>query len=281
MAGAVLLAVSQSLSKKELRRVHALDFATELSVFGFLFALVLIPWVDFELSATAYLLILLNGVIWTLAFLFHNKALRHAELSEVAPLTNLRVIATLVFAYFILRDTPDLINLVGILFVVVGAYLLELQPRASLLDPFTAFSHSRSMLNLLFSVVLYGFSAVLIKIILGFVDPASYLFFLYVTLFVSYLVLDFFLQPENLRSLRTIFKTNNLILGLAALTLFAGRSFILLAFEEGSVTLATAVLQSSVFFSVLAGSFYFQEKRMSRRMIFSLLIMVGVILVIL
>ena len=278
--GAVFLAAAVILEKKFLKKIHALEFTTELSLYGLLFSLVLLPWVQWNFSFKVYGLILLNGVVWSLAFLFFNKSLRHGEISEVSPLSNLKVITTLVFAVILLHDYPSVINLAGVFITFIGAYILELRPHYSVLRPFQAFMRSQYLLFLLLSVTLYGIAGVITKTVLMDVPVTSYIFFLYVSLLFSFLIIDFLFHRENIVRLNKLLKLHGRGLLLTSFVYFLARIFILIAVSAGSVTLVNAVLNANIFLAVLIGGTLFHEQGLVRRLFAAVLMIAGVALVI-
>ena len=281
LIAAVLITVAQLLEKKYLDRMHTLVFSTELSLYGFFLSLALIPWVRWDFGHDEYFLLVAIGALWTGVFFFANKAIRHSAVSEIVPLGNLKVIVTLFMAMIILGDIPTMWHLVGVLMVVAGAYSLLLHPKHSFFEPFTLFRSKKSTTYVLLSVILYGVLAVLVKLLLITVPVVTFLFFLNVLLFAGYLLLDYFTRhSDNILQIRPRLSEHGRGIFFAALALFLARIFIFMAFQSGSVTLASAVLELSVFFTIIAAGRILHEQNLARKLIASAVMIAGTLFII-
>jgi transporter family protein len=76
------------------------------------------------------LAIVLSGAAGAVSWVFYYKALKLAEVSQVAPIDKLSMPLGLLIAVIFLRERPSALNWLGILLIAGGAYLATL-PRPS------------------------------------------------------------------------------------------------------------------------------------------------------
>ena len=76
------------------------------------------------------LAIVLSGAAGAASWIFYFKALKLAEVSQVAPIDKLSMPLGILLAVIFLRERPSPINWIGILLIAGGAYLATL-PRGS------------------------------------------------------------------------------------------------------------------------------------------------------
>ena len=81
-----------------------------------------------ELKALRPMLaIVLSGAAGAASWIFYFKALKLAEVSQVAPIDKLSMPLGILLAVLFLRERPSGINWVGILLVAAGAYMATMQ----------------------------------------------------------------------------------------------------------------------------------------------------------
>lgn len=281
LLAAVLLTTAVLLEKRGLNKIHALEFSTETSFYGLILCLFLLPWVDWHLSLETYLLMFLQGVTALFAYWLFNKSLRHSDVSQIAPLTNLDIIFTLLFSSILLSDLPGLSRLLGVLLILLGSYFLERGGMGKFNHTFRTSMGKKGFYLIIFSMLLFGLNKTLGKILLFQVTPITLLFFAYITFFVGFIALDLLLFKENVTRLKSLLKERGSGLFFTSLSLFGYRLFMTLAIASGSVTLATAISRTSTFFTAFAGGKLFAEKSLNARLIASATILIGVLFTIL
>lgn len=280
-SAALLLTFTMLMEKKSLARMHALEMSTEESFYGLLLAFILLPFVAWRMDASLYMILLFNGLLLALANLLFNKALRHGEVSEVAPLLNLDVLTTMIFAVIFLSEFPSFFQLAGVLLVFTGTYLLQLRTKKNLFAPFRSLFHSRSGPLVLIAVCIYGLAAIVAKNALNSMSVLSYIFFLWLTLLIWYSILDFAYHRENITHLIPLLRQHGLLFFAASVGFFLYRLVIFTAMSAGPVTLVASIGSSSTFFTALIGGRIFGEANTGRRALASLIIILGAAFIIL
>jgi bacterial/archaeal transporter family protein len=81
-------------------------------------------------GSKAVLWIALSGAAGAASWLFYFNALRLADVSRVAPIDKLSTPIAVVLAVLVLRERPAPINWLGVVIMIVGAYLVALRPAA-------------------------------------------------------------------------------------------------------------------------------------------------------
>ncbi|MDA0999434.1 MAG: DMT family transporter [bacterium] len=147
---------------------HSLDeYISVLGRFLFIlpFAAVPLLWEGVpELKPGFYWACFFFAISQTAATLFLSKALLYGDITRVGPLWKTSLIWLVVFAFFMLGETPSLIGLAGIGLTVAGVYLLNItRMRLSPLEPIRALFVDKGQRYALISAVLYAPSVATFK----------------------------------------------------------------------------------------------------------------------
>ena len=96
------------------------------AVFVVLFATAIGSWSklpDLHARPLAILMVILCGIAGGLSWIFAFRALKLADVSQIAPIDKLSMPLGILLAVLILHERPSWINWTGILLIAVGAYL--------------------------------------------------------------------------------------------------------------------------------------------------------------
>ena len=74
----------------------------------------------FKISKYSYLFIILSAIATGLSWLFYYKALQIGEASRVAPIDKLSIALTIILAFVVLGEKPNVGNVVGGVLVTAG-----------------------------------------------------------------------------------------------------------------------------------------------------------------
>lgn len=77
-----------------------------------------------EISRHTWCFLLLSGLATGLSWLFYFKALQTGSVSLVAPIDKLSVVITIFLAFFLLRETISLKNLIGAVLITTGSIFM-------------------------------------------------------------------------------------------------------------------------------------------------------------
>lgn len=78
------------------------------------------------ITAKGWLFLILSGLATGASWICYYKALQMGTVSKVAPIDKFSVVLTIIFAFIILGEKPDLKTIVGGLFISVGTFILVL-----------------------------------------------------------------------------------------------------------------------------------------------------------
>jgi len=274
---AIILTIQRIFQKKVLIKEHATMY---LTTFCFLMWLLLVPFIPIygiNVDLNTLLIIILKSFILSISWLLIVKAYRHMELSAVEPLKNFSPLLLLILAFIFLRETPTIIQLVGVGFILFGGYILE-----GVIHPH-GFKHINVLLKgkythyIFLSLIVGAFSGVLDKIVLAKVSVLTMMFFEF--LFAS--LFTFIYQSIRYKGYKDVIyslKTNGLLIILIAITTLISdwAYFRAVAIPESLVSLIVPVRRLTSLFIVIIGGELFHEKSIIEKTLACLVMLVGV-----
>lgn len=230
-----------------------------------------------KLDNTFWLVLGLTLPIEVLAQILYVKAIRVSPLSVVVPFLSLTSIFLVFTSYFMLGELPTFIGFLGILFVVIGAYVLNLNDiKKGVFEPFKSIFKEKGCIYMMIVAFLFSITSNLGKIL---IQKSSPLFFssIYVPLLaISFAAIAFFASKEKISQLNFNFKS------LFFIGLFFGLSVIFhaLAIMLVIVPYMISVKRTNSLFSVFYGYFLFKEKNVMERMIGAIVMLIGTVLIV-
>lgn len=252
------------------------------NIFTIPFAFVFLLFIGIpKVSDGFYLLLLQSSLLDVIAFLAAIWALRISPISLVSPVQAFNPIFATVIATFFLQEVPTPNKLLGIIVIVGGAYLLNIQDiKRGLLLPFIKLFSDRGVQLSLLASFIWGITPVFQKKAILLTSPVNPFFPSFVGIvFVGCLITP--LIFKKIKDVPVAIK-NNLIwfLILAIFSVAAGYAAFT-AFSQTNVGYATAVFKLSTIFTVLWGALFFKEKRIKERLLGASVMLIGVVLLVL
>jgi len=282
---AILSATAAIFEKKSLIKLEALEFTFFVSITGLIFSL---PFgFDISLSSistTGFIVLFIKTILNALSFYFVMKALKDLDISNSLPLMELTPGFVVVLGIFFLNEIPSLFQVVGILFLITGTYIINLKKGNKILDPVLVFFKSKGHNFILFALILFTITSILDKVIVVKlnVSPEHFIFFHHLLTFLIFFSIILF-AGNNTKN--NIFKNISkelliLILAVGLLSVFY-RYTQILAIKQGHVALVLAIKRTSVFFACVIGGTIFKEETLLQRIFATILLIAGGILIIL
>src|SRR4030042_4816768 len=190
LISAVLVGAKVVFQKTELKREHSLDYVVAASVVAMLVSFFLWPWVRWNsLDGLTIAYTYAASILGSLAIWLGAKALRHLDVSFVAPQSVVTAVFTLLFAYLFLGEVLSSNQWLGaVVMIVSGAILAQGALSFQGNHPFgfpgvlragDLFDRRKVLfyeLLLLLSMVFIGLSSIFDKIILLRTDVVSFFF---------------------------------------------------------------------------------------------------------
>ncbi len=164
---ALLSAFAAITQKKVLFNLGALEFSFLLSIVNLVFSIPFFFFIDYETINTLNLSILFaKSVIGVLAFLCVMISLKNLEISNALPLLALTPGFVAVFAFFILGESLKSIEVIGLVLLIVGTFILESKNIKEFVFPFNVFLKSKYHRFVIFALLLFTASSIMDKLLL-------------------------------------------------------------------------------------------------------------------
>lgn len=148
-----------------------------------------------------------NTICNTAAFMLYAKALENADISLVAPLVTFTPLFLLITSPLITKEYPNSLGMVGVLFIVVGSYVLNVrEDRTGWTAPIRALLFSQSARFMLIVAMIWSITSNVGKLGMLSSSPAFWPFAESVAISSSFaLIVPFVTQPSQI-----IYKARNL-----------------------------------------------------------------------
>ena len=275
---ALSLATADALSKK------ALDDNTDPYIVAWArtgyaapFIAVIIPFIDIpELDSVFFVITFLAIPLDIIAVLLYIRAIKVSPLSLTLPFLSLTPIFLIVTSYIILGEKPDKFGFIGIILVVIGAYLLNVHTISQgFLAPFRAIAKEKGSVLMIIIAFIFSIGACLGKIAVQHSSPAFfsviYIFLLSLFLFI---IISFkskhFLSKSISRPVPFIFI--GMLIAIMIVTHLKAISLI-------EVSYMVSVKRLSILFGVLYGVMFFKETNIKERFLGATVMVSGIILI--
>src|SRR3989338_213751 len=265
--------------KKSLVKTSPLFMAASYSFINLIFALILIPWVNFNFDKRLFLLVYSISWLGLGGFYYISAAIKKGEISSVEPLGNLEPILVAFLAFVILGETITRLQIFGIFLIVLGSYNLETRHFTHFKETINHIIKSKYIYFIFVGLLLYGFSSIGDKVVLGHnVTPITYLFMINFCIGFNNLII-ISLRKNGFKEIKKTFKTCGKWILFASCVSIILRLTQFIAFTLGSIAIILSLKRVSGLFSVIIGGELFHEHNLKKKIISSLIMIFGVILV--
>ncbi|MFH0912439.1 MAG: EamA family transporter [Patescibacteria group bacterium] len=287
LLAAVCIGVKTVWQKSELKKEHSLDYVVVLSLISMVVVGFLWPWAHWEtLSLTLVGYIYLASILGSLSIWLGAKALRHLDISLVAPQEVLATVFTLGFAYLLLGDHLTLMQWAGVAILILGGLLLTRDSFAAnhsfgwpanlrigdAINKRTALFYE---LVLLLSMVFLSLSSIVDKIVLRQTDTITFIFLVSIFLFINHLII-YTVVVGDVRQIPH--KVDNLgwaIVAIAVLTTLSRLTYAQ-ALSLTELSLVISLKKSSILIATIWGGRLFKEGHLVLRVSLAVLMLIGV-----
>ncbi|MCC6326102.1 MAG: DMT family transporter [Candidatus Brocadia sp.] len=274
---AFFTASADALCKKSLPGSNEYLIAWVRIGFATPFLLILLPFIEIpRLDRHYFIAILLLLPLEIIALILYMKAIKLSPLSITLPFLALSPIFMIFTSDFILGERLGKYGIGGIILTVIGAYLLNVRAtRKGILEPFKAIQRERGSLYMIIVAFIYSVTSNLGKMA---VVHSSPLFF--AATYLPLLSVIFFpvLLWKNQGKMRqvfshiTLFSPIGFAIALATITHF-------LAVNRAEIAYVISVKRMSLLFGILYGACWFRETNIRERLIGSMVMIAGVIII--
>ena len=221
-----------------------------------------------------YFLVLSAGLLCALGTICLIKAINIGELSVIGPINSYKSIVGLFFAIILLKEIPSLLAMVGILLIIWGSKFIFKTTQEGF--SFKIFKRKDIQLRLL-ALLLTGFEAVILKkIILISSVEVCFMFWCLTGLFWSYIFILILKKNIFLKDKLSLYQV--LFVALCLGLMQYSTNYV---FQNMNVGYALSLFQLSSIVTVILGYKVFKEKNLRKKLIGSLIMILGSVLIIL
>ena len=207
---------------------------------------------------------LLIGIFGCLGNYFIIKALSCGELSKVAPINSYKPVVGMFFAYFLLNEIPTYIDLLAILLIILGTFLLS----------GLKFLYNKAFFYRFLALIFSGTEAVFIKKVIVLTDiNTAFFYWAFFGLFFSLILGNkhsYSIKKDNIKY--------QLVLILMIFLMQYSTNYV---FSKMNVANALALFQLSTVLSVFLGIKVFSEGKLIKKVLASVIMLIGSIVLIL
>lgn len=272
-------AISQ---KKVLFKLNPVEFSFHLSVVNLVFAVPFFFFVNYETINSYNLFILfIKSVLGVLAFLCVMTALKNLQISNALPLLALTPGLVAIFAYLFLGESLKTFEVIGLISLIVGTYILESKSLKEIFFPLNVFLKSKYHHYILAALLLFTASSVMDKFLLVKLNFTPISLTAFQHLYFAFLFLIIFLISEKKFDKSKIFanKKDYLWIALISVLTLGYRFTQVVSISMSSVALTLAVKRTSVLWSTIIGGKIFKDSNLLKKIIAVLFILLGAILI--
>ena len=239
-------------------------------------------FIDYETINTLNISILFaKSIIGVAAFLCVMLALKNLEISNALPLLAITPGFVAVFAFIILGESLKTLEVVGLLFLIIGTFILESKNFKELLLPINVFLKSKYHRFIILALLFFTASSILDKLLLIKLNlsPISLTAFQHIYFAILFSIIYIIFRNKNEVSSATVKKDNLGWIALISVLTIGYRYTQIVAVSLASVALVLAIKRTSVFWATVIGGKIFNDKDLLKRSIAAILILVGAILI--
>jgi len=256
---AISEALKDIFSKENLRYVdeYTVAFSMHLVISLLLAPVVVVMGVE-EVSGRFLLALFSSSFIQLAVILLYMKAIKRAELSVTVPLVTLTPLFMLLSSPILIGQFPNLSGIGGILFIVAGTYLLNMEgSRAGFFAPFKNLVYSQSSRYMLIVAFLWSITANIDKVGVEETSPIFWAFSKDLLILLYLIPIVYLKSKAPLEQLKSrwlqllgigVFRTTSVLTQMFAI------QFILVAY-------VISIKRSSALLIILYAIFFLHEKK--------------------
>lgn len=257
LISSVTLSLRESFIKRNGRQVQPLflSWAMNLIMFAFMTLMTVLTRNYFHITRDYLFVLILAAILDSVATVLYFSAIKGGDLSRTIPMLCFIPVVQVFVTPVLVHENLSLTGVTGVLVVVAGSYLLNMEKWDKIFSPFKVMLKEKSVLMMLAVALIWGVSSSFHKI--G-VKQTNALFWGFTEIGVICLILmpvTYFKEKEAFRGfdhlkkavLPSVFST------LAVLSYYG-------AIGLGPVAYVSSVRRLGVLFSMMTGMIFFKEK---------------------
>ena len=279
LTSAVLVAFRNVVTRKLTftQRRESILFST--FVFSAVISLFLLFFIDYEqISLEFFIWAAVAGAVDVLTLALFIRAISLDDIGRTFPLVAFTPVFIMGTSYLILGETPSLLGTVGIISIVLGAYLLRIENlRQGIFAPFKALFQEPASRIMLLAAFLFSLLAPSFKKTVVLSSPFAALVGTQVSSSITLIIYLMFRRTLKI-NLKDISKRFPAFLLIGLISFGAGIS-LLIAFQEALAAYAVSIKRTSILFTIVFGFLFFKEKNVLRSLGAGLFMLLGIFLI--
>jgi drug/metabolite transporter (DMT)-like permease len=232
-----------------------------------------------QLDAGFFIAVILLLPIEITAYLLYIKAIKGSPLSLTMPFLSLTPVVVIFSGELLLGEKIDIFGVLGILTVVAGAYMLNIERvSAGILEPFRSIYREKGCMLMIVVALLYSITAPLGKFA---IQHSSALFFtaIYYPLLAACLTPIALVRAKR-RSIRVSLSKKDIFIVVMIGLLFAVSAFShFLGLTMTKAAYMITAKRMSMAFAAIYGWLFFKEKNIGNRLLGMAFMIAGIILI--
>ncbi|MBN2367459.1 EamA family transporter [Candidatus Woesearchaeota archaeon] len=277
LGGAFLNAVDNILMSSSKKNYDALSFA-----FGKLIIAALICYIPVFLvvgininSIYFWPVLLITVLVDGIAAIYYIKALHISGVGHTIPLLSITPALILIWGFFI-GEIPTWLSASGVMMIVIGVYVLNISKnKEGILEPLLYVFKNKGSLMMFIIAIVYSINAVLFRFGYTYSDQFTFLGSVGLGEIVLFSIILFFKK----KPVKKIFTKDPLLLAGSAIAVVIGNILVAFAYNFLQVSYAIAMKRITILFSVIFGILFLKEKFSVEKLIGSVIIVAGVMLI--
>ncbi len=268
--------------KKVLFNRSPLDFSFVLALVNLIFSIPFFFMINYTTVNPSNLSILfLKSVIGVAAFLCVMTSLKNLQISNALPLLALTPGFVAIFAFLLLGESLQTAEIVGLISLITGTYILESKNLKEILFPLNVFFKSKYHRYILAALFLFTASSIMDKLLLVEMNLSPISLTAFQHLFFALLFTVIFYSYKNNREevFDTFHKKDLGLIALISLFTIGYRYTQVVSISLASVALTLAVKRTSVLWATVIGGKIFKDSNLLKKIIAVLFILLGAVLI--
>jgi len=278
---AFLTALSESLKdvfgKITLAKNDVYIVAFALRLFSLPFILPFLFFIRIpSLNSDFYIALVVGGLLNVVTTVLYMKAIKYSDLSITVPFLTFTPLFLLITSPLIVGEFPNGWGITGVIFIVLGSYIMNLRlKQKTIFEPFKMLFTEKGPRYMLAVAFLWSITSNFDK--MGVVNSSPLFWAVAISSFLTILmfILALLKSRQHLNQLRIHFT------GLLPVGLFTALSLIfqMTAISMTLVAYVISIKRTSALMSVILGYFVFKEKGIKSRLVGTIVMLLGVLII--
>ena len=277
-----LSAFAAITQKKVLFNLNPVQFSFYLSLANLVLSIPFFFFIDYDtINASNLSVLFIKSVIGVAAFLCVMTALKNLQISNALPLLALTPGFVALFAFIFLGESLKTLEVLGLVSLIAGTYILESKNLKEILFPLNVFFKSRYHQYILAALLLFTASSVMDKLLVAKMSltPISLTAFQHVYFAGLFFIIYFASKGKLENHSPQINKTDVLWILFISILTIGYRYTQIVSVSIASVALTLAVKRTSVLWATVIGGKIFKDTNLFKKTIAVLFILLGAILI--